>query len=230
MPFQLAVFLTYTYTPHPKSQVNYYLSVLMLILSSRPSTQNSMWSPIVDPASNTRGSMPTRWVNFFRVVKGEISGKYVKREIKKLKGSDDGADFEEEERWGGSAGDHGFGSNAVTSDLNDGEVVSGAQSARSLSVDSATANFIDSKLTMMTEEDMLMQQIAEKAEGVKEINRDMQSLNLAFKQVAEMVDGQAEFVNKLETNAEETNESTKRAVEDLEDALRYQKKATCAMS
>lgn len=186
-----------------------------------------MWSPIVDPASNTPGSMPTRWVNFFRVVKGEISGKYVKREIKKLKGSDDGADFEEEERWGGSAGDHGFGSDAVKSDLNDGEATSGA---RSLSVDSATANFIDSKLTMMTEEDMLMQQIAEKAEGVKEINRDMQSLNLAFKQVAEMVDGQAEFVNKLETNAEETNESTKRAVEDLEDALRYQKKATCAIS
>jgi t-SNARE complex subunit (syntaxin) len=77
---------------------------------------------------------------------------------------------------------------------------------------------------------MLTQQIEEKAVVVREINRDMQVLHNTFKQVAGLVEGQAEFVNKLEENAIETNESTKRAMSDLEDALKYQKKATCMIS
>ena len=55
------------------------------------------------------------------------------------------------------------------------------------------------------------------------MNEDMRELNSTFKEVARLVEGQGEMVERIEKDAEEAVVTTRKGLEELEEARKYQK-------
>ena len=71
--------------------------------------------------------------------------------------------------------------------------------------------------------------IQERDQAIRVINKDMVTLNQAFKDVAQLVDGQSGYIDELENTVAESHERTKEAVKDLEEAARYQRSRQCSV-
>ncbi|GMH93818.1 hypothetical protein TL16_g12730 [Triparma laevis f. inornata] len=94
---------------------------------------------------------------------------------------------------------------------------------KSCSVDSVLAGQIYSQLKLVPKEEQLEALILERELSIKEINKDMLTVNKAFNDVAKLVSDQQEFVDDIEDKAVDTAEKTKRGLSDLEEARKMQK-------
>jgi hypothetical protein len=89
---------------------------------------------------------------------------------------------------------------------------------------------IQAQLVQVDADLMTTELIMERDTAIRHINKDMVTLNQAFKDVAHLVESQQDDITALESNMEESHEVTKRAVAELEEAARYQRSSQCVIS